>query len=207
MKVTIGKYVDWIGPYQIAEMLLFWLDKNKDDRVHDFGTWLANKKDGSDSLLTKVCQWVYNKKKRKIKIKIDSYDVWSMDSTLALIILPMLEQLKKVKHGAPCTEDSDVPEELRSTSAPPKENEWDIDEYHFKRWDWVLDEMIWAFSQLQPDCDWESTYHTGDICFSWETPKEGAVPHVFDADGYKAHSDRITNGMRLFGVYFRALWD
>jgi len=27
MKVYIGPYVDWIGPYQIAEKILFWIPK------------------------------------------------------------------------------------------------------------------------------------------------------------------------------------
>jgi hypothetical protein len=51
-------------------------------------------------------------------IKIDKWDTWSMDHTLSPIILPMLKQLKEVKHGAPNVEDEDVPEHLRSTSAP-----------------------------------------------------------------------------------------
>ena len=38
---------------------------------------------------------------RTEKIHIDPWDTWSMDYTLALIILPMLNQLKESKHGAP----------------------------------------------------------------------------------------------------------
>ncbi len=48
MKVVIGPYTTWIGPYQIAEKLCFWAKpvpdeigmKRKPDWVHDFGTWL-----------------------------------------------------------------------------------------------------------------------------------------------------------------------
>jgi hypothetical protein len=54
-----------------------------------------------------------------------------MDHTLSHIVLPMLKQLKKDKHGSPLVDDEDVPEELRSTSAPAKENDWDIDDNHF----------------------------------------------------------------------------
>ena len=53
MRVNIGPYKSWVGPYQIAEKILFWLDKNDDERVHKFGEWLA----GSDkklSTLTKI---------------------------------------------------------------------------------------------------------------------------------------------------------
>ena len=42
-----------------------------------------------------------NKGERKIDIQIDRYDTWNMDHTLALIVLPMLKQLKKEKHGSP----------------------------------------------------------------------------------------------------------
>ncbi len=44
-----------------------------------------------------------------------------MDYTLSHIVVPMLKQLKETKHGAPFVDDEDVPEELKSTSAPPKE--------------------------------------------------------------------------------------
>ena len=78
MKVFIGKYKNYLGPYQIAEMLCFWAPKQKDeygfkskpDWVHNFGTWLSVDKNGDDSWLTKVCQWVDSKKGRKIKIKL-----------------------------------------------------------------------------------------------------------------------------------------
>ena len=39
MKVTIGKYVDWFGPFQLAEKLLFWMDKD-DDRVYNLVIFL-----------------------------------------------------------------------------------------------------------------------------------------------------------------------
>ena len=50
MKVYIGKYKDWFGPYQLAELLCFWAKKEKDeygfehtaDWVHNFGEWLAH---------------------------------------------------------------------------------------------------------------------------------------------------------------------
>ena len=103
---------------------------------------------------------------RKISVRIDKYDTWSMDSTLAYIILPMLKQLQKDKHGAPYTDDEDVPVKLRSTSAPKKKNEYDTDKYHFKRWDWILGEMIWAFSQQ--NTDWEDKYCSGKHDMLWQ---------------------------------------
>ena len=170
-------------------------------------------------------------------IKIDNYDCWSMDSTLSLIILPMLLKLQENKHGAPFTEDEDVPEELRSTSAPAKENEYDTDENHFKRWDWILNEMIWAFTQINDDDD-EAPYRTGTPHFMFqavnndgdrigeptEIGKRSEIlddeenlmfemingpndTHKVDYAGLEIHWARIKNGTRLFGKYFQNLWD
>lgn len=131
------------------------------------------------------------------QVVIHSWDTWDMDHTLALIIVPMLKQLKETKHGGPYTDDEDVPEELRSTSAPKKEKEWDTDDNHFKRWDWIIDEMIWAFEQKTLD-DWKDPYY-GPLVkdeFEW-----------IDREGMDAHQKRMSNGFRLFGKYYESLWD
>jgi hypothetical protein len=223
MRVKIGNYTNWMGPYQIAEKLLFWLDKHEDKRVHKFGTWLAGGED-KDSLLMRACTWIHSKQKRQIVVKLDRWDTWNMDATLAIIILPMLKQLKATQHGAGFVDDADVPEGigLWSDEADPKENEFDTDSNHFKRWEWVLDEMIWAFEQKQPDYDWEDQYHSGKIDMTWkpigELDAEGDAKmyemekgpldtHQFDTEGHKQHQARITNALKLFGKYYQNLWD
>ena len=232
MKVKIGPYRSWIGPYQIAEALCFWVPKTVEDEygnkdkpqwVHNFGTWLSGG-EGKDSCLQKLCLWIESKRKRTIKVKIDNYDTWSMCDTLAHIILPMLKQLKEIKHGAACVDDEDVPEEIRSTNAPPKEQEYDTDEHFFKRWDYVLDEMIFAFEHKIDD-SWEDAYRSGVIDHIWipvdkegnEVPKEDAKfsmmkdgpNHTYkcDYEGMKVVHDRMQNGFRLFGKYYQNLWD
>lgn len=160
--------------------------------------------------LEDVLQWVYNytvnlyldRKRRKVKVKVHNYDTWSMDHTLAFIVLPMLKQLQATKHGAPYVDDEDVPEKLRSTNAPPKENEWDTDEYHFTRWDWVLNEMIWTFEQKCRD-NWEGDY------YEYEKDPNGflGLKMVWeDPEGRKVHQERMNNGFRLFGKYYESLW-
>jgi hypothetical protein len=212
MKIYIGPYINWFGPYQLADLLQHL--GVSEDRCHEIGEKLASTWVGT------FLEWVHSKRDRCVKIKIDRYDTWNMDDTLTLIVLPMLKQLKETKHGSPHVEDSDVPEELRSTSAPPKENEWDIDDNHFKRWDWALDQMIWSFEQLSTD--WEKQFHSGvsDTYFepsgqvddqgkplTYEMKRGPKDTSKFDKDGYMAHSKRIDNGLRLFGTYYRALWD
>ena len=99
---------------------------------------------------------------RKVDIRIDDWDVWSSDHTLALIIHPVLVKLKEKKHGSPCVDDEDVPERLRD-GVPAKENEWDTDDNHHSRWEYVLDEMIWAFEQhTHDDCNINQFYHHQD---------------------------------------------
>lgn len=214
MFVKIGPYKNFIGPYQIAEALCFWAKKEKDvcgiDRhpewVDNFGTWLAETKDGDDTLLTKVCHWFDSKRKRKVKVKIDKYDTWSMDHTLALIIAPMLKQLHATKHGAPLVDDEDVPVELRSTSAPPKENDWDTDENHFKRWDWVMEEMIWAFETHNDDNAEDKFFDHSEVDRK-EKFNEQITKIKIDREGLDEFQKRKQNAFRLFGKYFMNLWD
>lgn len=228
MKVKISKYTTWIGPYQIAELLCWWAKpevdeygmKSKPDFVHKFGTWLAENRDGSDSWLNKLCNWIESKKSRQIYVKIDRYDTWSMDHTLSHIIAPMLAQLQATKHGAPYVDDADVPEHLKSTSAPPTENSWDTDDNHFLRWDWVLGEMIFAFTAKR-DGVWQDKYSSGVHDWSSEPCEwdESGKPTMYrmltgpndtykcDYDAMAVEQARITNGFRLFGKYYENLWD
>lgn len=237
MKVRIGPYSNYIGPYQIAEKILFWIpkyDKNTfeyteayDKYVHRFGEWLSEDKNGNDSWLTKVCRWIESKRKRTIKIKIDHWDTWSMDSTLALIILPMLKQLRDTKHGSPMVDSEDVPEEMRLIDHEQWDSQECFDFYHepslqniqcdvHDRWNWVLNEMIWAFEQIVDD-DNDKQFWTGEHDIVWEpcedNPNLSEMKHgpkhtaVFDSEGYQKHHDRIKRGLTLFGKYFRGLWD
>lgn len=177
MYVKIGPYRNWLGPYQFAGLLQYV------GVSEEFCDWLGEK------LPLTPFEWFDKYKPRKIKIKIHKYDTWSMDHTLGLIIHPMLVQLQATKHGAPRVDDVDVPEELRSTSAPPKENVWDTDDNYFKRWDWAIGEMIWAFEQtLDDDIDMD-------------------MYRQLSKEDYQKYQERIANGFCLFGKYYQGLWD
>jgi len=198
MKVYIGGYPNWLGPYQLAELTTkLGVDK---DRAYKWGEWL------SETWVGDVLQWMHTKKNRTVIVKIDRYDTWSMDHTLSLIILPMLKQLHATKHGSPCVDDEDVPEHLKSTSAPPKENEWDTDDNHFKRWDWVMDEMIWAFEQMVDENSTEKFYDHSAV-----DKKDGLEEQInkikIDYEGIQVHEARMKKAFMLFGKYYRGLWD
>lgn len=220
MKIYFSNYRNhWLSPYTILEKVFFWREIDYDEPIIE--KW-------SDRLLP-ICQ-AWSKFLDFIHpqiryVKIDKYDTWNMDNTLSPIILPMLKQLNATKHGAPNVDDDDVPEELKSTSAPAKENVWDTDANHFKRWDWAMGEMIWAFEQLQPDCDWEKQYTSGECDWKFvpvdsegnEVPKgehkfsemRHGPNHTYEIDweGRNKHQERITNGLKLFGKYYQSLWD
>jgi len=118
--------------------------------------------------------------KQKQKIRIDPYDVWSMDTTLASIVVPMLYQLKMTKQGAPFVTLEDAPPGLR----PSKEElaEYVVmgvpDHLHFERWDWVLDEMIFAFESKTINDEWESEYHYGEVHFLEKDLPDGSTEFV-----------------------------
>ena len=146
---------------------------------------------------------------RKVEIEIHKYDSWNADHTLALIALPILKQLQATKHGSPYTDDEDVPENLRSTSAKPKENEWDTDEFHHDRWEYILSEMIWALEQI--------VHNKEDDFFHWDKTQEaeegsigkelGLGKCTIDHEGLDAYKARITRGTTLLGKYLRSCWD
>ena len=202
MKVYLSKYrYHWISPYTVLEKVFFWREIDYDEPIID--KW-------SDRL-TPICQGIQKVLDfihPKINyVKIDRWDTWSMDYSLSFIVVPMLKQLKETKHGAPFVDDEDVPEELKSTSAPPKENEWDTDDNHFKRWDWALNEMIWAFEQnLDHDSEDKFFDHA-----EWDEKEKDFGKNLhkikIDQPGLKAHQDRKANGFRLFGKYYSGLWD
>jgi hypothetical protein len=156
-------------------------------------------------------------KNRMIKVQIDPWDTWSMDHTLAHIIHPMLVQLHETKHGSPNVDDDDVPDELKSTSAPEPKDEFATDDNHHKRWDWVLEEMIWSFAQVI-DNDADDQFYSGKADIKFEKKKlNGKVLYemvkgpndtfVFDKEGWEKWNARKQNGFRLFGKYYQALWD
>ena len=178
MKVYISKYRDhWVSPYTILEKVFFWREIDYDEpKIEKWAERLRPLCEGVRSFLDRIHP-------RITYVKIDKWDTWSMDTTISYIILPMVKQLHADKHGAPNVDDEDVPEELKSVSAPPKENVWDVDANHFKRWDYILDEMIWSFEYKLKDTDLD------------------------DIDIWGANLVRAKNGFRLFGKYFNALWD
>jgi len=143
---------------------------------------------------------------RQEDVFLDEWDSWNADHTIALIAAPLLQQLKLTNHGSGMVDDEDVPEELRSTSAPPKKNEWDIDDNLHKRWDWVLDEMIWALTEHASDTGTDKFYDHSE-CDDVGDLMEQVAKIKCDYEGLEAYNKRKQRGFELFGKYFQNLWD
>lgn len=156
------------------------------------------------------------------KVTVDYRDIWNAGETIAIVIVPVLKKLKEHKHGSPFVHREDVPEHLRPTEEPSDLNGWTDNTVH-ERWEWVLDEMIWAFEQEL--YDWESQYCHNSDQLDMGFVKKGDEPEGFtsitfnyqkdptkppyhrDREGIKAHQERIENGRRLFAKYYGGLWD
>ena len=216
MKVYLGPFTSWIGPYQIADLLQY--VGVGEDKCHDIGTWLAGGPE-KDSWLMRVCTWVEQHRHREVRVRIDRYDTWNMDGTLAILILPMLKQLRDTKHGSP----SGMPAFGQTSNSAQfcfafyEEGDRLADLTGHQQWKDILEEMIWTFEQLQPDYDWEDQYwlvrpeidftdYPEDIEQACH-PVRWKVEGKCDWDGRAAHAARIQHGLETFGRHFHDLWD
>jgi hypothetical protein len=222
MKVYLSKYRShWISPYTILEKAFFWREIDYDEPIIEK---LSNILEPICIAWMKFLDFIHP---RIEYVKIDPWDVWNMDHTLSPIILPMLKRLREVKHGSGFVDMEDVPEHLRATTTDEWDRQHTFDFYNedvpkegvadiHARWNWVLDEMIFAFEHLVDDT-WEEKFSSGTIDTVFvpceDNPKLNRMEHgpnhtyVCDYDGLRKEYDRIDNGLRLFGKYYRNLWD
>lgn len=166
--------------------------------------------------------------KRRVNVEIDNFDVWSLDHTLALIILPALIQLKNSKQGVPSEFVERIGGDFDGNFVFDfiKEDDDKVFDQLCSKWDEVLDKMIWSFQQLSLDDNYDSKYHHGHMEIGWEKtlqkypdPTTGKMEHMYemvdknpdehwyDHVGHQLHDKRIQEGLELFGKHFRSLWD
>lgn len=158
-----------------------------------------------------------DKGKRKVKIHIDNYDTWNMYHTLAMLIVPMLKQLKEEKCGIPADFVNERDKEYATGWHEQLElfND-DLDYYKGeseRQWYMTLDHMIWAFEQVLSD---ENEPY-------WEpmTPEEIAeqekhmrangldftFPYKIIRNKMEQYEQQKQEGFDLFAKYFQNLWD
>ena len=164
--------------------------------------------------------------KRKIDVTIHNYDTWSLDHTLAYIILPALLQLKDTKNGIP-GQFAEIGGEdyIEQQSFDFYKSDQELFDQRVKEWDIILDKMIWSFNELVKE-SYDDKYFHGNGKYEWiKTDKQFPNPvtgkmedtftmvdtnpdeHWIDANGILEHEKRIQEGIDLFAKYYRNLWD
>lgn len=170
----------------------------------------------TDAIVQPIIETIWNswypKLSRPVFVSTKPYDVWNADHTLALIALPLVKRLKTQKQGAPLVDNEDVPMELwrdPSTEAQDTDKNW------FKRWDYVIDEIIFAL-EIEAASDSESKfYHNEQNDEESYTPirdpgEEGSLgdTHFYvDYEGMTEEQERVKKGLCLLGKYWQGLWD
>lgn len=193
----------YIGPYPKGRLTSFALFKaylkwaHPEKKWWDVGTADYTRMDFAvekvhhfiDGVLLAPFTWLFRNQKQKIKVRIDEYDTWSADHTLAHIIHPLL--LKIQKHGIPWTDREDAPEDAKYDDETDDELEKGYNQY---RWQYILDEMIFAFAMIK-DGDWDLEVYERHKGWTDEA-----------MDERRKTQERINNGLRLFGKYYQSLW-
>jgi len=227
MRVKIGPYPSRLNTTIYADYmtkkygLADWPPESKQTKFERF----LDKLDDIIQACYRPINYFLDKREQKVSVKIDRWDTWSMDHTLAHIVVPMLKQLKDTKQGAPFVDKEDTPEALWPNAAEEalyaKEGQTDI--HFFARWDYVMDEMIFAFESKLTD--WEDQFYSGEHdritvpvdedgnevakedakYFEWRKGPNDTFE--IDMEGRQAYQERISNGFRLFGKYYEALWN
>jgi len=234
MRVKIGKYPHWFTTRRAEHAYLEWRHKkyawDVDERDYDWiDRTVVKLLDGWQNVLHYTLNQIQQRRQRTVRVHLDPWDSWDAYTTLSHVILPVLERLKETKQGDPFVDSEDVPKHLRPTKKQLKEVEETgrVDEKHSDRWNYILDAMIWSFQEIVEDKPGEEKFFTGESDTVWtrvdihgnEVDKDydGQIYYRMDRgpndtreidwDGLKAYEERIDYGLKMFGKYFRALWD
>ena len=139
-----------------------------------------------DSLkyLPQEIKWFWQRGKRGYSDR----DVWEIDNWFLNIIIPMLEQLKKIKHGYP-------------VNLTPEQ------------WDNILDRMIFCFKEANDStCSMINEYEEKFILETFGNPskdnkelKQNFIKRANEIEEYQLKMEK--EGFQLFSKYFHNLWD
>lgn len=224
MKVKIGNFKPQITIYKMVEGIFFWTGQNNEFGLKEYPDWVSKvsefltygsiKKDPEPgevfslfprrkmTVLGKFVLWINSKIHRKVYVKIDRWDTFDLFTTLSMIILPALKEFRNSpSFGVPSIDMNDISEELRPKDSPS--------ESYFKEgWFWILDEMIWAFENIDNSF---IDHRDNDFEFLGRKLDDGSVEWI--PTGTKYDEEYITNqrnrrqrGLNLFAKYYLSLW-
>lgn len=138
----------------------------------------------------------------KNEVGITDSDLWNLDDTLSKIIYPYLLRFKSMnRNGYHEVDEEDIPQNIKDKRTTITDQE----STNIEAWEWVLDEMIFAFYNTSSDTDYLNKFFIDGDENKADTSLD--FSKSFDKEGYVAYDARVKNGLRLFGKYFQALWD
>ena len=149
--------------------------------------------------------WVKSKY-QKLRYGFEYQETWNLYQSLATWVLPRLKHLKKNKQGIPSAcfdcEKYKTPEEQQSDGAM-KDAE--------KRWDGILNEIIFAFEFYEDDYKYLMACYPPDYDFGFDTDEKSYIVwndnRAPDYTSYDAAEKRAKEGLKLFAEYYANLWD
>jgi hypothetical protein len=234
MKVSLGKFPTYVGPWQVAQALLFWMPQQKDEcglpmapkPVRDLGYFLAygelRKEPTPASPYTDTFRtdrtafanmlgWFNGLFDRRCKVKIERHDLYDVPGTVSLLIVPLLEKLlESLDNGPFNVEDKDLPKELRRT----EDEDWDYDR-EVTRSRYVIEQMLFSFKEiLDPSLASEGNVEYLSKAIEWNEKGEATLFEIeqgpnhtatFDIRKVKARQKKVDTGLRLFAKYLQQL--
>lgn len=224
MKYIVRRPLSWFGPYQLLEPLEKALIKFG---MSEDSAWKIIESVGS-KIPKRPFEAVYKFRKNlpwnKDIIKIDPWDTWSMDNTLAPIIVKLLKQLKETKHGIPADfvyvgGEEYVPQLCFDFYS--KDTRTLFDTHAEMRWNEVLDKMIWSFEELvtrESDSSYDEPYWEDmtDEEIQKDLNDPNSIYNILNVNSSKKkinhqkmeeYYQKLQEGFTLFGKYYTNLWD
>jgi hypothetical protein len=135
-------------------------------------------------------------------------ETWNLFYYTSKWILPRLQYLKDTTHGVPFNREKDFPEDTKMDDRTLTEDEWDE----------RLDKMIFAFHYVINEDKYSDLCYPPNYKFGFKTDDKGQF--IRDENGIKMaderspdfsilepYEKRYEEGMKLFALYFRDLWD
>jgi hypothetical protein len=191
MYVYFGKPRSWwVSPIAIIGFFRWILGYPQPDYISEkpwFRVW--------DRRMRPWCEWA---RKQGIRwfptphtVRVDEWDLYSPKDTFSDVMVPVLKRFKEKTCSFPVIDQTDLPENMRVdqeegdyVDRPEQVMCLDDDEpsLGMQQWHFILDEIIWSLEQEDDDFLNELRQHRGPL------------------------RERLINGHRLLGKYYRHLW-
>lgn len=146
------------------------------------------------------------------KVIFNAQDTYSLYEVLSPVIYEGLKKFKEVILLPENENHTGVPSTILREYFPEFDNGV-LEGKHIDKWHEVLDTMIYAFEDKEPDMEdyafsmkmnSHPTEHEEYVRATIEV--EGEAEHLRYKEDMNKHNDKVSEGLELFGKYYAALW-